>query len=238
MDSKRAELRKTDNYHFVIAGFTSFKEILKSLKKAMPYYRFESKPKKRIVEVFYDNDYNMLSDAGIILSKSSTNKDTNFNIRRLSRVLHKRNKKYKIAGSCKAGDHPRQYAEQIAAAIDDSFSSSLSIDLENIVKKTNEVIQIELNKTPYSLICGTGFRADITHEDVVYKDIKTGKKVFQQCVNLSVPSGENEETTEILKIIERCVPSLILFTESRFELAVKILNAQADSSATNDNEEN
>jgi len=236
MDEKKAELQKSDNYHYVIAGFTNFKDILKTLKRAMPYYRFELMPKKKIVEIFYDDDYNMLSDAGIVLSKSSTNKDTNFNIRRLSRVLHKRNKKYKIAGTCKQNDHPKQYAEQLAAAIDDSFSSSLTIDIENIVKKTKEKIEIEMNKTPYAVICGTGFKAKITHELVVYKDVETGKKVEQECVNLSVPSGEHEETEELLKIIERNAPSLVLFKESRFELAQKVLYSSEENISTEQSE--
>ncbi|MBQ8444419.1 MAG: hypothetical protein IJX25_03615 [Clostridia bacterium] len=237
MMTKKAELQKYDNYHFVIAGFTQFKEILKKLKKAMPYYRFEAKPSKNIKEIFYDNEYNMLSDAGIVLSKSITSKDTYFNIRRLSRVLQKRNKKYKIAGTCKPSDHPKNYAPQIASAIDDSFSSALTIDLENIVKKTKEIIELDIDKTPYDLICGSGFRAGIIHENVMYKDIKSGRKVFQECISLTVPSGEYPETEEILRIIDRAIPSLVRYNESRFELAQKLLYSQGTVDLPQENNE-
>ncbi|MBQ8909093.1 MAG: hypothetical protein IJY90_02250 [Clostridia bacterium] len=223
MSEKKADFQSNDNYHYVIAGFTRFKDVFKKIKKAMPYYRFGKLPKKKITETFYDNEYNMLSDAGIILSKSATKKDAFFNIRRLSRTLHKKSKKYKIDSGCQSYDHPRDYAQKIATAIDNMFSASLPIDVENIVKKTKPMIEIILDKTPYEMVCGTGFKGKITHENVTYKDVATGKKVIQESVCLSVPVGDAEETQEILRVIERVTPSLVLFKESRFELAQKLL---------------
>lgn len=234
---KAAELQKFDNYHYAFAGFITFKEVLKTLREKMPFYRIEEGDKKYIKEIFYDNEYNMLSDAGIIVSKSTTPKDTFFNIRRLSRLLNKRNRKYTIDRRCCPTDHPRDYAEQIAAAINDSFSSSLTIDIENIVKKTSEKIQADINKTNYNLICGSGYRATLVHEKVIYKDIATGKKVLQEGVNLRVPSGEHAETEEILKIIEKNISGLVLFEESRFEIAQKLLYSQSYDTSS-DSEEN
>lgn len=229
MEGKKvAELRATDNYHFVFAGFTTFKDALKIMKDNLHFYRFEEGEKKNIKEIFYDNEYNMLSDAGIVLSKSMTTQDTFFNIRRLSRLLNKRNKKYTIDRRCSPTDHPRDYAEHIAAAINDSFSSSLTIDLENIVKKTQEKILIENNKTIYNVICGSGYRAKLVEEHLLFKDIKTGKKVFQEAVCLSVPSGEYPETAELLKFIERNISGLVLFKESRFEIAQRLLYSQEE----------
>lgn len=225
-EKKSAQLQKRDNYHFILAGFTSFSEALKILREKMPFYKIAPAGKKYIKEVFYDNEYNMLSDAGIVVSKSTTTKDTYFNIRRLSRVLNKRNKKYTIDKRCSETDHPRDYAEQIAAAINDSFSSSLTIDLEGIVKKTTEKIQVDINKSIYEIICGTGYRAQIIDEQVTYKDITTGRKVVQECVSLSAPVGEFEETAEILKIIERNIPGLVLYQQSRFEIAQKLLYSE------------
>lgn len=223
METKNIELQKTQNYHYVFAGFTTFDEVLKKMKEKMPYYKISLKEKKIIKEVFYDNEYNMLSDAGIVLSKSTTKKDSYFYLRRLNRVLKKKNTKYRLENKCDPDDHPRDYAVKIANAIDNSFSSSLTIDLESIVKKTKEIIEVINKKAIYDIICGSGYRAQIVFEDVSYKDIESGKKVFQEGVTLTVPTGENQETTEILKIIERNIPGLVLYEESRFEIAQKLL---------------
>ncbi|MBO5394702.1 MAG: hypothetical protein J6A28_02220 [Clostridia bacterium] len=223
MDAKKVELQQYDNYHYVLVGFTTFDEVIKKLKKILPFWRISPAGKKYIKEIFYDNEYNMLSDAGIVLSKSTTNKNTYFNIRRLVRVLNRKNKKYQIDSRCDEKDHPREFAEQIAAAINNSFSSSLTIDLENLVKKTKPKIQIDIYKKNYQLVCGTGYNAMIVYENVFYKDLESGRKVVQDGVSLSVPKGDSEETAELLKIIERNIPGLVLYEESRFEIAQKLL---------------
>ena len=223
MNAKKVELQKNDNYHYVLAGFTTFDDVLKTLKKIMPFWRITPSGKMYIKEIFYDNDYNMLSSAGIVLSKSTTNKNTFFNIRRLARVLNKKNIKYQIDNYCGAKDHPREYAEQIAAAINNCFSTSLTIDLETLVKKTTAKIQIDIFKKNFKLICGSGYKATIVYEKVYYKDLKNGKKVVQDGVSLTVPKGELDETAQLLKLIERNIPGLVLYEESRFEIAQKLL---------------
>jgi len=84
-------------------------------------------------------------------------------------------------------------------------------------------MEVHNDKTPYDIIGGTGFRAKLVCEKVLYKDVASGKKVYQDCISLSVPSSEREETEELLKLIERTLPSLVLFNASRFELAQKLL---------------
>ena len=229
MTVKNVQLSPVRNYHYVIVGFAEFKEVLKKIKKALQYYRFQPLPKKRIVETYYDNEYKMLSDAGIVLSKSVTKKDTYFNIRRLSRVLDRKTLKNRIETKCLPDDHPRNYSVEIADAIAKMFSSSLTIDIENIVKKTSPIIDVGINKAPYELICGTGYRAKLTYEEVYYRDIATGKKIFQECVCLTTPDEDCAETQEILKAIERHAPAFIMYQESRFEFAQKLLYAQADN---------
>ena len=217
------ELQTTENNHFVFAGFITFEEVLKRLKEKTPFYRIAEKEKKVIKEVFYDNQYNMLSDAGIVLSKSTTKENTFFNIRRISRAKNIKDLKYRIDCQCQATDHPKDYTKKIAAAIENTFASPLTIDLESIVKKTTAKIEVVMKKTIYEIICGSGYRAHITHEEVTYKDIESGKKVLQEGATLTVPAGDYEETSYLLGIIERNIPSLVRYSESRFEIAQKLL---------------
>ena len=226
---KNIELQTTENHHFVFAGFITFEEVLKRLKEHTPFYRIVQKEKKVIKETFYDNDYNMLSDAGIVLSKSTTKENTFFNIRRISRATNIKDSKYRIDGKCQPTDHPKDYTKKIASAIENTFMSPLTIDLESIVKKTSEKIEVVLKKTIYDIICGTGYRALITHEEVSYKDIASGNKVLQEGATLTVPTGEFEETSYLLNIIERKIPNLVLYNESRFEIAQKLLYTEGQA---------
>lgn len=229
---KNIELQNTVNHHFVFAGFITFEEVLKRLKEKTPFYRIAQKEKKIIKEIFYDNEYNMLSGAGIVLSKSSTKENTFFNIRRISRSSKAKDLKYRIDGNCSPTDHPKDYTKKIATAIESSFASPLTIDLESIVKKTTEKIEVILKKTIFDIICGTGYRAQITHEEVSYKDIASGYKVLQEGATLTVPTGEHDETNELLTIIDRHIPNLVLYNDSRFEIAQKLLYSEQQESDT------
>ena len=164
----------------------------------------------------------MLSDVGIILSKSITPKDCFLNFRRLSLRLKKKNTKYKI-DECGERDDPKDYASRIASAIEKSFNASLTIDIEGVVKKTKPIIEVDIKKENYEIICGSGYRAKLVYEDAEYKDVATGRRVQQFGVNLSVPIKDEEETKELLNLISRHVAGLYLCQESRFEIAQKLL---------------
>jgi hypothetical protein len=144
------------------------------------------------------------------------------NFRRLSRSLKKRNTKYKI-DKCDEDDNPRDFADQIADAIENSFNASLTIDIEGIVKKTQPIIELDLKKENYDIICGSGYRAKLVYEDALYEDVASGKKVQQYGINLSVPISEERETQELLGLIDKYIADLALYNESRFEIAQKLL---------------
>ena len=233
MRSKNIELQTNRSYHYVFVGFIKFKEILKKLSVKMPYYKFTNVGSNNLKEIFYDVEGNMLSDAGIVLSKSITKKDTFFNVRRLSRVSKK---KYKL-DKCEPDDNPKDFAVQIADAIEDSFSTPLSIDLESIVKKTKPIISLDIDKTIYEIVCGTGYKAKLVYEDVEYRDIKTGKKIRQEGATLVAPIEDCEETEEILNIIERNIAGLSLYNASRFEIAQKLLYSNGEKLNLDEDEE-
>lgn len=234
MRANNLELQTNRSYHYVFVGFIKFKEILKKLTVKMPFYKITNVGKQTLKEIFYDVDGNMLSDAGIVLSKSITKKDTFFNVRRLSAVSRR---KYKL-DKCAPDDNPKDFAVQIADAIEDSFSTPLSIDLESIVKKTRPIISLDIGKTIYEIVCGSGYRAKIVYEDVEYKDIKTGKKIRQEGATLVVPNEDCEETQEILSIIDKNIAGLSLYNASRFEIAQKLLYSTGEKVEIEEDEEN
>lgn len=225
MKAKKLEMQNLLSYHYVFVGFADFNKVFKNLTANLPYYRFANKGKTIEKEVFYDVPDGLLSSAGLILSKWFNAGNIYFHIRRLSADVAgtRRPSKKFLFGSCEEQDEPRDFSLQIASAIEHSFTSPFSVDLDSIVKQTSPKIETVIEATRYQIICGTGYRAMMEYETATYKDVKTGKKVSRLGVTFHFPIEEREETDEILRTIDRKVKGLANFELSRYEIAEKLL---------------
>ena len=228
MKPKKLELQNVQSYHFVFVGFANFKKVFKTITSNLPFYRFEHVGKETEKEIFYDVPDDLLSTAGLILSKWYSNNKIYFHVRKISTLVGamKRPSKKFLFGSCEEIDQPKDFSLQIASAIENSFSSPFTVDLDSIVKQTRPIIEVKVESDKYRIVCGTGYRAEMLYENAEYKDVKTGKKVSRLGVTFKFPLEECEETTEILDIISKKVFGLALFDNSRFEIAQKLLYSQ------------
>lgn len=242
MRPRKLEMENLQSYHFVFVGFADFKKVFRDLTENLPYYRFASQGKSIEKEIFYDVPDELLSSAGLILSKWYNNGNIYFHIRRLSPNFtgNKKLSKKFLFGSCEEEDEPKDFSLQIASAIEHSFTSPFSVDLDSIVKQTAPKIETVIEADRYQIICGTGYRATLEYENVTYKDVKTGKKVSRLGMTFKFPLEECEETEEILRVIDRKVKGLASFELSRFEIAEKLLYSENDGEfelAVSDDEE-
>lgn len=230
MKPKKLELQNVQSYHFVFVGFAEFKEVFKKLTDELPFYRFEKTGKEQEKEIFYDVPDKLLSTAGLILSKWYHRKKIYFHVRKLSKLVGsmKRPAKKFLFGSCEEIDEPKDFSLQIASAIENSFSSPFTVDLDSIVKQTKPIIEVDIQSDKYNVICGTGYRAEMLYENATYKDIKTGNKVSRLGITFKVPLDERPETDEILDIISRKVFGIALYDNSRFEIAQQLLYSVID----------
>lgn len=230
MRAKKLEMQNTKSYHFVFVGFADFEKVFKLLVANLPYYRFAGKGKSTEREIFYDVPDELLSNSGLILSKWYEDGNIYFHIRRLSRDLegNKLPSKKFLFGSCEDEDQPKDYSLQLAQAIEHSFSSPFSVDLDSIVKQTKPKFETIIQADKYQIICGTGYRASMEYENALYKDIKTGKKVSRLGITFNFPLEEREETAEILDVIDRKIKGLSLNELSRFEIAQQVLYTQLE----------
>ena len=223
----KLEQTNVQNYHYVMLGFADFKKIFKKLEGLLKFYRIENKGKEFAKEIIYDVPDNLLSDAGIVLSKRYETKRIFLNVRKISKLpgeMKRPSKKF-ILGELESDIEPRNYSLQISSAIENSFSTTFTVDLDSIVKQTIPKIEININSNKYHIIGGTGFRADFFYEIATYKDIKTGKKVDREGVTLQLSNNKEyeEENKQILDLIDRQIKELALYNLSRFEIAQMLL---------------
>lgn len=169
----------------------------------------------------------MLSDSGIVLSKLYEDGKVMFNVRKLSTLpgqLKRPSKKF-ILGELEVDEEPKDFSLSIASAIENSFNSTFTVDLDAFVKQTVAKIEITVDAVKYKIISGTGYRASILFENALYRDIKTNKKVSQQGVTLQLPLGEENEkcNQELLNVIDKKIEELAPSNLSRFEIAQRLL---------------
>lgn len=223
-DSTEINERK---YHYDLIRGNESKTVDK-LNLHLGFFSFRFKRKIKAVEIIYDTPNDLLSTAGIILSKQFEEDKTYFKVRKISHLpsdVKRPSKKFELA-KCGSKESPRDFALQVATAINNSFSNAFTIDLSEVVKNTIPKIEITIKGNLYEINGGTGFRATALFETAIYRDITTNKKVKREGMTLSIPVDDRykKETEDILEGIERHCKELIPYRESRFEIADRVLH--------------
>ena len=240
--NKKGELENIRRYHYVFLGFSKFEDVYEKLQSLLKFYRFEYAGNSNAKEVIYDVPDDLLSSSGLVLSKQFEDGKIMFNVRKLSFLpgAKERPSKKFLLGELEADEEPKDFSLEISSAIENSFTTSFSVDLDSIVKQTMPKIEIIIKAKKYKIIGGTGFRGYLIYENAIYKDIKSGKKVSRLGITLQFSASREweEENKKILDIIEREVKELALYNVSRFEIAQKLLySAPLDEDEETEDEE-
>lgn len=225
--SGKIEMQKFQDYHYILLGFAKFKDVINKLQRYLKFYRIENQGKSTFKEIIYDAPDNILSDAGIVISKQYEEKRIFFEVRKISWLpgaLKRPSRKF-ILGELQTDEEPKDFSLEISAAIENSFSTPFSTDLDSLVRQTFPKIEINIDSEKYMIIGGTGFRAAVIYENVKYKDIKTGKTEIRDDVTVRLFTNEEyqEENKKLFELINREIYELGQFNASRFEIAQKLL---------------
>ena len=205
--------------------------ILDKLDRELGFYRIYFEKKIKGLEIIYDTPNNLLSSAGIVLSKQFESGKVFFKVRKLSYLpteLRKPGEKYYIS-ECAPNETPKDYPLQISTAINNLFSNLFTIDLVDVVKQTAPKYEIKIKGNLYALTSGTGMKGQIVFENAIYKNYITGKKVKRQGATITLPSDAalKKEREEVLNAVERKCKELLIYNASRFEIAERLLKPVA-----------
>lgn len=203
------------------------KEILYKLDRELAFYRIYFNRKVNGKEIIYDTPNNLLSGVGLVLSKQFEDGKVFFKVRKLSYLpteLRKPSQKFYLA-ECNGNESPKDYPLQISTAINNAFSNIFTIDLVEVVKQTIPKYEIKIKGNLYELTSGTGMRGTLVFEKVTYKDLVSGKKVKRRGATVTLPNDPafKKDSDEVLAAIETRCKELLLYKESRFEIAQRLL---------------
>lgn len=212
--------------HYVLIG-KNFKKVLSKLDRELKFYRFEYDGKFNGKEIIYDIPSNLLSNAGLVISKQNDEGKMAFKVRKISTLpggYKSKAQKFSL-GECDGNEEPKDFPMQIAQAIENSFSTEFTIDLVSIVRKTIPKIQIDVKGKRYKILGGLGYEAVLFFEKTTYRDLVSGKKVGRLGVTLILPNDEESEreNEEVVEAIDHYCKELVPYKQSRFEIAKRLL---------------
>lgn len=225
MENKEKEFENYRECHYVLLGFSQFKDILAKFVENLKFYRLKPLGKSNTQEIIYDVPERTITDAGVIISSIKEGGKRYLRIKKISLLQGelKRPTKTYVLGQLYDEEEPKDYSMQISQVIDNSFTMKFTIDIDEVVQKTEPIIEVDIENTKYNMICGTGYRAELLFENATYKDIESGRKVERQGVTLRLPIEPCKESDDLLSMIDHKICEIAPYNLTRFEIAQKLL---------------
>ena len=224
-DFSKLENENVKKYHYYIIGKDE-KKIVGKLDKLMKFYTLRFIENFIGREIIYDVPNDMLSNAGLVLSKQYEEYNRIFfKVRKISFLptnVKRKSKKYYLA-ECTGSEEPKDFPIQIANAIQSSFTEPFTIDLVSVVRQTIPKIEIKVYGKKYKIVGGFGYKAKMFFEKTEYKDLLSGKKVIKYGLTFKAPIGEDKYNQEILDVIDKYCTELVPYKQTRFEIAKRLL---------------
>ncbi len=225
MENKEKEFENYRECHYVLLGFSQFKDILAKFVENLKFYRLKPLGKSNTQEIIYDVPERTITDAGVIISSIKEGGKRYLRIKKISLLQGelKRPTKTYVLGQLYDEEEPKDYSMQISQVIDNSFTMKFTIDIDEVVQKTEPIIEVDIENIKYNMICGTGYRAELLFENATYKDIESGRKVERQGVTLRLPIEPCKESDDLLSMIDHKICEIAPYNLTRFEIAQKLL---------------
>ncbi len=227
---KENERIQAENYkkaHYFFIG-KDYNKIIDKLNKNMPYHRIAYERDFNGREIVYDVKSNMLSKAGIVISKQYEEGQSFFKVRKISSLTggYKRPSQKFELGQCESTEAPKDFPTQIANAVSNAFSNAFTIDLVSVVRQTLPKIEIVVTGKRFRVVSGNGYNCTLLYETAIYKDLETNKKVKRNGFTLHLPKGEKYEKDNkiVIEAIDHYCKELVYYQESRFEIADRLLH--------------
>lgn len=209
---------------------SAFKNFL-AFAKGLRFQKLTKIGNSVVKETYYDTPANLLYKSGIVLSKFQEG-STNFfkveNSSRMSKILNKIHKEvfiHQIGANDRLSDHGFYLKDGITSL----YSTSFTVDLENVIKTAVPKLVVEVKSEIYQLVSGTGMRGKLALENKFIKNLETKRKYKVQGMTLKI---ENENLSlflpdfeEFNKLIQKNCKEFLLVDENQFDFANKVTKA-------------
>ena len=203
----------------------SYRSVLE-IDSKLPLYSFVPAVGKVSVEMFFDTPNNLLSSAGIILSKVVEGDKAYFKVEREELVRNLKIKTEKKVFVQPAGikDTIQNHSLFLIDGISSLYSTKFSIDLENVLKSVEPRIQIETTASCFKVLSGTKFKGLMSLENVRIKNFSTRKKAEVNMLQVEQESSiiGYDGFNEFIKSIEKHCKEIIETDDTKYQIATRL----------------
>ncbi|MBQ3494600.1 MAG: hypothetical protein IJA69_04210 [Clostridia bacterium] len=212
-----------EKYEAIIKN--SFKKVL-ALGQVLKFYKFQFAGSLTSSETFYDTAGHILEKAGIILSRIQERDRVFFKVEQSAylKKTFKHTTSKIFTHKVGAKDSIKDHAFYLVDGIRGLYSTSFSVDLENVIKNAVPTITISTKADVYKVISGTGFRCYMAHEEIVYKNFETKKKYQSQGMTIKHLGPEQylDEFNEFNKAVQKHCKEFLVVHDNTFEHAKNV----------------
>lgn len=203
----------------------SYKSVLQ-IDANLPLYSFVPAGEKNTLEIFFDTPNNLISSAGIMLSKVIEKDKAYFKVEREEFVRLKKIKTEKKVFIQPAGikDSIKDHSLFLIDGISSLYSTKFNIDLENVLKSVEPRIEIETRATCFKVLSGTKFKGLMSLENVRIKNFLTKRKA-----DLNMLQVEQEDSLktydgfdEFIKSLEKNCKEITEIDDSKYQIATRL----------------
>ena len=215
---------------YTLFSKNSFNKVL-AVSQELPLYSFYDEGRDLTTEMYLDSPNNLLSSAGILLSKVVEEGKAYFKVER-EEYLPER--KTVLAKEKKVFIHPigikdsvSDHALFLIDGITSMFFTRFNIDLENVLKTVVPKMQIENKRVHFKALSGKGFKAELVYENISARNYETKRKAELLMMRVEQTSSKVylDEFNNFTNKLEKYCKEIIPIDESKYEIVKRMTGA-------------
>lgn len=211
-------------------GYKRLQEMNKLLKFEQMVYSGSSV----VTETFYDTSSDLLARTGILLSRVVEQGKCYLKLQKQTFIPQTFRSVEDVVFVHEVGlrDKIVDHSLYLVDGITTLFATSFNIDFDNVLKTVIPRLQITTKSTILRLISGTGFRANIYQEAMIFDNRITKRKVKKDCLKLEniSPANYDKQYAELVRLIEKYCKELLPITEDTYDYAMRLTKKLEDTS--------
>ena len=196
------------------------------LEQKLNLHRFSLEKQYKQSEIFYDTSTNLLSKAGILLSKTISPEKTYFKVERQSTLLksYARKKETVFIHEVGVRDKVMDHAFFLVDGIKALFTTQFTIDLENVLKNIFPKIVVDSNVDKWNVMSGGGFKGSIYFQTSKINNLESKRKNHFKAMKVQLESPDTylPSFNYLIEQIEKHCKTFIETDESIYDYCLRL----------------
>lgn len=216
------EVSKDGVKNYTLFSKNAIKQVI-SLQSILPMYTFIADEKCKLKQVYLDSENNLLSSAGVILSKTTEKNKAYFKVEmeqlkgKASSLLKRSEKVYIHNVGIK--DSAKDHSFFLANGIKAMFSTQFTIDLDNVLKMIVPKIELKTKRSVYKVFSGNGFKAELIFDEIDVRNFETRRGTALQTLTVKQTSSiQNSQFEEFTNKLEKFCKEIIPTDDTKYEI--------------------